>query len=634
MQKRKKIAVIAADISNDYMNSILVGISEQSKALGYDVYAFVMAFSVDGEGLIQNGEENIFTLLNKEVIDGILLLGGNFAGQTRLDKLRDQLINVGVPVLSLDYDYDFCESIYAEDQPVIERMTDHLIEHHGCKDIICLTGPKGNTPAMSRLEGYRHSLEKHGLKVKDENIVYGDFWKPAAQRLAKEISGGKRPIPDAIVCANDVMAMNLCNELISAGIKVPEQIKITGYDGSREAFDNIPSISTVFPENTHLGASAVCRLHEMMTGEKTEPVDITKGSLILAQSCGCSDGIGFLVRHREFYHKNVERYERFYQKSGMMEGLMQAESLEGLLHRIEEYSYVLNGIDTYMLCLCRNWDDVENNDDDDYIRVGYSPMMDVRMIISEGTAELVNYEYISSDILPPFITENTEEPSFFFILPVHFMDRCFGYSLFRFRDMRLAISIVFAHWNRNINIALEFLRVRTKLMSINQRISLSSIRDTLTGVYNRKGFNRFSESMFKKAQSEKKTFFIMMADLDLLKGINDNFGHIEGDNAIIVAANALNTCCKNNEICCRIGGDEYAVIGVGNYPDELISEYFEYIEDYCERYNSTSGKGYKVGVSVGFFCEVPKETDKITTFINIADERMYDNKIRRKKNRQ
>ena len=73
---------------------------------------------------------------------------------------------------------------------------------------------------------------------------------------------------------------------------------------------------------------------------------------------------------------------------------------------------------------------------------------------------------------------------------------------------------------------------------------------------------------------------------------------------------------------------------MGDYPDELISEYFEYIENYCERYNSTSGKGYKVGVSVGFYCGIPAEMDKISTFISIADERMYDNKISRKKNRQ
>lgn len=634
MQRRKKIAVVAADISNDYMNSIFVGISEQCKALDYDVYAFVMAFSIDGEGLIQDGEQNIFTLLKKEAIDGILLLAGNFAGQTLMDKIRDKIIDVGVPVLSLDYDYDFCESVYAQDSEVIESMTDHLIEHHGCKEIMCLTGPKDNTPAMSRLKGYVRSMEKHGFEVKDENIVFGDFWKPAANRLAKEITGGKRPIPDAIVCTNDVMAMNLCNELISGGVRVPEQVRITGYDGSREACDNLPSISTVFPENSHLGAEAVCRLHELITGEKSEPVNRNKGTLILAQSCGCSDGLSFLVKHREFHNRNVERYERFYHKSGMMEGLMQCESLEALLSSIDQFTYVLNGIEIFMLCLCRNWDDVEEKDDDDYIKEGYTPVMDVRMVIQEGAAELVNYEYDSSEILPSVMEKYSPDPSVYFILPVHFMDRCFGYSVFKFVDIRLAISTVFAHWNRNINIALEFLRVRTKLMSMNQRISMNSIRDTLTGVFNRKGFNRYSETMFKKAQTEKKPFFIMMADLDMLKSINDNYGHIEGDNAIIVAANALNTCCKNSEICCRIGGDEYAIIGVGDYTDEQITEYFNYIAEYCDRYNASSGKQYVVGLSLGFCCDVPGEMEKISTYINIADERMYENKVKRKKNRQ
>ena len=372
----------------------------------------------------------------------------------------------------------------------------------------------------------------------------------------------------------------------------------------------------------------------MMTGEAAESVDINKGELILAQSCGCSDGLSFLVKRREYQRKNIDRYERFLHRSGMMEGLMQADSLDALIGSIDEYTYVLNGIDTYMMCLCRNWDDVENKNDDDYIRDGYTPLMDVRMIIHEGMSESVSYEYESADILPGVAEKYNGEAGVYFILPIHFMDRCFGYSLFRFTDIGLAKSMVFAHWNRNINIALEFLRVRTKLMSMNQRISMNSIRDTLTGVYNRKGFNRFSESMFRKAQSRKKHFLVMIADLDLLKTINDNFGHIEGDNAIIVAANALNTCCTNNEICCRIGGDEYAILGVGDYNDEMITEYYEHITDYCKRYNATSGKGYKVGISLGFFCDIPEEDDTINTFISIADERMYEDKSARKKNRQ
>lgn len=634
VQKRKTIAVIAADVANDYMNRILVGISEQSKVLGYDVYAFIMTFSTDGDSLIQYGEENVFSLIRPDVIDGIILLAGNFPGQSLVERIEDKIKTLGIPMLSVDYDFPFCESIYAEDSRIIEEMTDYLIDYHGCSKLICLTGPEGNTPAMSRLKGFMDSMEKHGLEVNEENIVYGDFWKPAAQRLANEIAGGKRPVPDAIVCANDVMAMNLCNALISGGIKVPDQVRITGYDGSRDAIENIPSISTVYPENSHLGASAVCRIHEMITGEKAEPSDTKTGSLILAQSCGCSDGLTFLVRKREFHHKNVERYENFYNKSGMMEGLMVAENLEDLLKKIDDFAYVLNGIDTYMLCLCKNWDDFDDENDNNYITDGYSEKMEVRMVINDNTPEYINYEYDSVGIIPPLMKKYSAEPSVYFVFPVHFMDRCFGYSLIKFTDIRLSVSMVFAHWNRNINIALEFLRVRTKLMSMNQRISMSSIRDTLTGIYNRKGFKRLSDAMFKKAQTEKQQFLIMMADLDMLKHINDNFGHIEGDNAITVAANALNTCCKNSEICCRIGGDEYAIVGVGEYTDDIISDYFMYIEDYCDRYNSTSGKGYKVGVSLGFYCDVPDETMEIDHFINIADERMYENKFNRKKNRQ
>ncbi len=634
MKKRRAIAVVAADVFNDYMNRIFIGISEQCKALDYDAYAFVMAFNMDGSSLIQDGEENIFSLIKKGVIDGVVLLGGNFASQTLIDKMSDKFSALDVPVIALDYDFDFCESIYAEDASLIEQMTDHLIEHHGCRNILCLTGPKGNTPAMSRLSGFLASMKKHELEVPEDAVIFGDFSKPAAQRLAKEISGGRRPIPDAVVCANDVMAMNLCNVLINGGIKVPEQVMITGYDGARDAIDNIPSISTIYPENSHLGARAVCRLHKMITGEDAEISDISSGQLILAQSCSCSAGLSYLVSRRENYSRNIERFERFYNKSGMLEDLMKSEKLDDLLQKIVEYGYLLNGVDTYMLCLCKNWDDVENTSEDEYLRCGYTPKMEVRMVMNEGDARFENYEFESEGIIPPLMEEYSDEPSMYFMLPVHFMDRCFGYSVFKFTDISFALSMVFVRWNRNINIALEFLRVRTKLTFVNNRISMASIRDTLTGMYNRKGFARFSENMFQRAVNEKKQFLVIVGDLDMLKTINDNYGHIEGDNAITIAANAMNTCCKSGEMCARMGGDEYAVFGVGDYTDEIVTEYTGHIRNFCDRYNASSGKKYNVGVSLGFYCAVPEENDTIDSFYNLADEKMYEDKFRRKKNRR
>ena len=633
MRKRRTIAVIAADVFNDYMNRILVGISEQCKALGYDALSFLMAFNLDSGNLIQQGEENIFTLIRKDVIDGVILMAGNISSQNLVDKYVKVFSHWGIPVLAIDYDVDFCESVYAEDTDLFEQMTDHFIEKHGCKKITCLTGPEGNTPALSRLEGYRRSMEKHGLEIGEHDVVYGDFWTIVSRRIAKYYVDGEWDVPDAVVCANDVMARSLCNALVKGGFRIPDDIRVSGYDGSNTAILNIPSITTIDPENERLGAKAVCRLHKLITGEDAQPLaSLHKGELLFARSCGCGTATLYSIEKNEEYHNMIERYEGYYSKSGMLESLMEEENLDGLLHKLNGFAYVANGIDTYMLCLCKGWDNVEEGEED-YVREGYAPVMETRIVYTRKETDFVSREFASADILPDFISDYCPEPSMYFLLPVHFMDRCFGYSIFRFTNVKCAESSVFAEWNKNISTALEFLRVRTKLISINKRIFMNSIRDTLTGIYNRKGFNRLAEGIFKKAKEERKKLFVLIADLDRLKMINDNFGHIEGDNAITIAANALNSCCDMNEVCARIGGDEYAIVGYGDYTYAKAKIYVDYIHGYFDRYNASSNKDYVVGLSLGYYCGVPGDGSTLEEYIELADEQMYADKVKRKMQR-
>ena len=226
MKKRKTIAVIAADVFNDYMNRIFVGISEQCKELGYDVLTFLMAFNLYSGNLIQQGEENIFTLVKKNIIDGVVLMAGNLASQNLIDKFVKVFSHWGIPVVALDHDFDFCDSIYADDTKLFEQMTDHFIEVHGCSRIMCLTGPEGSKPAETRLAGYKNSMEKHGLEIGEGDIIYGDFWKIVSQRLAKEFIEGKREMPEAVICANDTMARYLASALVKGGKNIPEDIRI------------------------------------------------------------------------------------------------------------------------------------------------------------------------------------------------------------------------------------------------------------------------------------------------------------------------------------------------------------------------------------------------------------------------
>lgn len=630
MKKRKTIAIITADSFNEYINNIIDGISQQCRKLNYDTLVFLMTFNIDTISPFQIGEENVYNLINSEAIDGIIFMCGNFCSPTLIHKLEKKLTEMNIPIVAIDGATDICETLIAKDTVLFEQITDHFIEKHDCSEIMCLTGFKNVIHSQTRLQGYKNSLAKHNIPFDESLVVYGDFWKTSARQLSNEFVSGARKLPQAIVCANDVMAVELCNSLVDNGIRIPEKVLISGYDGSTDASENTPSITTIKPLNHELGARAVCLLHKKITGEDTEIIETFGGEIITAQSCGCGEDFQKQVRLHENHLKNIRHYSDLYRTSSMAEVLLEADNFEQLLQNINRMSYIFNGLDTYMLCLSKDWDNIES-DENSYISSGYSEEMSVRMIRRKEFFDSSEYEFNSRDILPEKIFEYYNEPSTYFLLPMHFGDRCFGFSIFKFIDVTLAVNSVYAMWCRNINIALEFLRVRNRLISMNQRISLNSIRDTLTGVYNRKGFTRFSASIFKKAKSENKKLLILVVDLDMLKYINDNFGHIEGDNAITVCAKALASCCQNNEICARIGGDEYAVVGCFDYTDGIVNEYISNINSYFTRYNLSSEKPYQVNASIGYFCGIPTDNEEFKDCFDIADKRMYQDKFQRKK---
>ena len=155
------------------------------------------------------------------------------------------------------------------------------------------------------------------------------------------------------------------------------------------------------------------------------------------------------------------------------------------------------------------------------------------------------------------------------------------------------------------------------------------LRDPLTGLYNRRGLNKFEKPYIDKALEEGKLAAIICADVDGLKKVNDNFGHEEGDNAIIRSSSALIRCFPVGSICVRTGGDEFLVISAFEDEKELkcsIKDVYRNLEEY----NAISNKPYKVGCSCGYALvpeSGPADLDEIQ---KIADKNMYDEKIRRK----
>ena len=158
-----------------------------------------------------------------------------------------------------------------------------------------------------------------------------------------------------------------------------------------------------------------------------------------------------------------------------------------------------------------------------------------------------------------------------------------------------------------------------------EEIKALAITDQLTGLYNRRGFITLSEQQLKIAERTDIRLLLLFADLDGMKWINDNLGHLKGDEALIGAAKILKKVFREADIVARVGGDEFAVLALGTsgeYPDLLKDR----LQQQIDLHNHSQSGDYHLSLSIGIVESDPKSIVSIDVLMSRADERMYENK--------
>jgi diguanylate cyclase (GGDEF)-like protein/PAS domain S-box-containing protein len=158
-----------------------------------------------------------------------------------------------------------------------------------------------------------------------------------------------------------------------------------------------------------------------------------------------------------------------------------------------------------------------------------------------------------------------------------------------------------------------------------EEILTLAVTDQLTGLYNRRGFIALSEQQLRIAERTESRLLLLFADLDGMKWINDNLGHLKGDEALIGVADILKKVFREADIVARVGGDEFAVLALGTsaeYPEILKDR----LQQQIDLYNRREKRDYQLSLSVGIVDSDPKGNVSIDDLMSRADERMYENK--------
>lgn len=153
-----------------------------------------------------------------------------------------------------------------------------------------------------------------------------------------------------------------------------------------------------------------------------------------------------------------------------------------------------------------------------------------------------------------------------------------------------------------------------------------AVKDPLTGLYNRQGFNTNAVALLEKNKNTGIYTAVMYIDMDRLKEINDNYGHDDGDYCIKAIGRILSSIVKGRGVVGRFGGDEFAAVVSLRGKDGDASFFKNQIEGAFLNFNSMQDKEYELSVSVGIEVLAPSQEISFEEALNLADEKLYEEK--------
>ena len=636
MNQIKLIGICLSTAHEEDHFSFIKELNKHAVKKGYRLVIFNSCADLYEQNTAVNEESSaVFRLVPYERLSALILFPNIMYNDATVAEAVKNCHRYNIPVISMDKAIDGCLLFTFSNAEIFGQLCRHVICDHGARNVFMMAGFKDNVYSEERIRVFKKVLEENGLPVIEENIGYGCFWElPTIDVLNKWFVEEKRDVPDAIICANDFMAITVSSYLQSLGYKIPEDCIITGFDGIKQAEYLPPNITTCKQDFDEMGRLIIDTIIRIEQGEQIQGPFYVDFNIIYSQSCGCkplsyekvTSSITDLIsslRLTEERQKMILSTQNIIPKITFFDHLprllMKRYKINTCIFAINEGIFSPPDFGTkYTANNC------------------FGQNVDI-LFHCYGKTELEHCTIPVKRLFPRYdILFENETPVI--VCCSVFSDMVLGYCAFQ-PDINIneyekidvfmnATGTALGDFHNRMQIK----SMNRKLLEINDDLQKISQRDFMTGLFNRRGFFDKLDSLTELPENYGRQLMFISADLDGLKVINDNFGHAEGDNAIIIVGKALLSSSLHSEICARFGGDEFGVALI--CPDSNTDLFFEDFKkrflDYLWDYNRNSGKPYQVRASIGY-CAAPINNKlNIEKMIELADEKMYEYKAKNK----
>lgn len=636
--KSYKIALIIEEINQSYQSAILDGIAASIGEFSFEVSAFVSFSGAMINPRHDSGEFNIFSLPDFRNFDGAILLTNTIAHQPVIKDILSRIKDAGIPTVSIDNNIPGFYHIGIDNKTAMRKITEHLIKVHKFTRFGYISGPADNPESADRLSAFLEVLEENGIAIDEDRIYYGDFRAHSGKAAVEEFLAQGKDMPEAIICANDTMASSAVGRLIADGYFVPDDIAVTGFDNTYNISNYQIELTSVDRPLALSGHLACKTLYNHFNKFPQEQSTVLSMSAHFIQSCGCSGRNSMTISDvKELNYRNYTRFENALEFvsaiNRLSTDLLGCSDFDEYTTRLKGFVCEL-GIEEFYFCLCDNWKSHSAH------AQGIDPKSESIKIPKKYTDEiLVPIAYKSgifydsdrirkADIIPDIGENSCGNGRLYYIIPLHFGERCLGYMVISNSRISLHNSM-FETLCIALSNSLENIRKLSVLEYAVDRLGKLYAQDTFSGIYNRNGFVTATSQIYSECVKNRRNIMLMFIDLDGLKKINDTYGHSVGDAAICNIADVLTQSCVSGEIYCRFGGDEFIVFAA-DYTEKNAKDLTCTIEDNIKKINKTGDHPFILSASTGYVIDIPEEGEDIFRFVTAADNIMYTQKRKKK----
>ncbi|GGJ46797.1 EAL domain-containing protein [Deinococcus roseus] len=282
MTIRRSVAVLL-DCVFEYHRELLRGIESRLNQAGVSSVVLVGRELHPTDPTFQHAND-VYQLLRPEDHLGVIVGAASLGHRSSDQQLQDFYQRLsGLPVVTIGRETAGCSVVQVDNRSGMTLMMQHLLSDRGFRKFVFLKGTEGNQDARDREEVFCSMLQQHGLNPAQQHMLQGEFFGPRAEEEMRKLLGVTRDF-EAVVCANDEMALMVLHTLQEHGLRVPQDVVVVGFDDSPGAAYSDPPLTTVRQPLFQQGWQAADLLLDHLQGSVYPQKRILNSELVIRAS--------------------------------------------------------------------------------------------------------------------------------------------------------------------------------------------------------------------------------------------------------------------------------------------------------------------------------------------------------------